>query len=279
MRKLFVAFLFVCAVKSVAQEVVVKSFDCLQTDLTARTQERLDANGNPCAVVKVDIPLEDVVFKGWVVETVSTPGEYLIYMPEGTSKITIQHKNLTPFTYEFGKSLEAKQTYRLVLTVNKDGKTKPTYKVVEVSDEIVDIYNKGLLALEKKDNENAKKLFLEAANAGYAPAQHKMGYMSGRGREALGWYQKAAAQGYPNSIHNLGTIYRYGEGIQRDDELAFQYYMEAADMEFPESMLLVGYSYANGEGVPSDQGKALQKQRNPVHLSFPPEELHGTHIS
>ena len=39
---------------AIGQEVIVKSFENLQTDLTARTQERLDANGNPCAVVKVD---------------------------------------------------------------------------------------------------------------------------------------------------------------------------------------------------------------------------------
>ena len=119
-QRIFIFIFISCiSVPLLSQEVVVRSFEELPNDLTARTQEKMDVNGNACAVVKVDIPLEDVLFKGWVVETVSTPGEYLVYMPSGSTKLTLQHKSLTPFVYEFEKPLESKYTYRLILEIKK----------------------------------------------------------------------------------------------------------------------------------------------------------------
>ena len=251
---------------AIGQEVVVKSFENLQTDLTARTQQKLDANGNPCAVVKVDIPLEDVVFKGWVVESVSTPGEYLVYMPEGATKITLQHNSFTPYTYEFDKPLDGKQTYRLVATINRDGKIKPVYKVIEVGQDIKELYEKGVKYFDKDEKEKALKCFSEAADAGYAPAQNKMGNMSNDPKKAIEWYQKAASQGYPNSIYNLGQYYRIGEGVQRDEEQAFKYYMEAADLNFPLALSMVGFCYNNGWGTPLDIGKAFWYYKKAAEL-------------
>ena len=147
------------------------------------------------------------MFKGWVVESVSTPGEYLVYMPEGATKITLQHNSITPYTYEFDKPLDGKQTYRLVAMINRDGKIKPVYKVIEVSQEIKELYEKGVAYFDKDDKENALKCFSEAAEAGYAPAQNKMGNMANMSndyKKAIEWYQKAAIQGNPNSIFNLG---------------------------------------------------------------------------
>lgn len=272
MKQLLVSFLLLTCAKSVAQEVVVKSFEYLQTDLTARTKEKLDANGNSCALVKVGIPLEDVLFKGWVVETVSTPGEYLVYMPEGATKITMQHKSFTPYTYVFDKPLVGKQTYRMLCAINTEGKVKPVYKVIDVSNEIIDLYNKGIEALEKKEYEEAKRLISEAAEAGYAPAQNELGNMSDD-KGALFWYQKAAAQGLPQSIFNIGNIYKLGMGVQRDMEKAFQYYMEAADLDYPLALLTVGHCYVNGEGVPADDGKAVWYYKKSAELNNPEAQL------
>ncbi len=256
MRKLFIAFLFACGTKSVAQEVVVKSFDYLQTDLTARTQEKLDANGNSCAVVKVDIPLEDVVFKGWVVETISTPGEYLVYMPEGATKITMQHKTLTPFTYEFEKPLTGKNTYRLVALIIRADSSKPVYKVIEVSEEIKDRYNKGVSLLAQNKNDEAIKLIQDAANAGYAPAQYKYAESLSE-KESINWYEKAASQGYADAICALGDVYMQGKEVSRDAERAFKYFIEAIDLNSSKAMIHAGECYENGEGTPQDMGKAF----------------------
>ena len=52
------------------QEVIIKNFEEKLSDLQARTNLRTDRNGNPCALVKVVLPvLEGATFEGWVIET------------------------------------------------------------------------------------------------------------------------------------------------------------------------------------------------------------------
>lgn len=87
-----------------SQELKVQSFEETPNDLTARTQEKLDVNGNASAVVKVGIPLENVVFKACMIGTISIPGEYIVYMPAGASKITVQHKESKVLVYESSRS-------------------------------------------------------------------------------------------------------------------------------------------------------------------------------
>lgn len=111
--------LFLGTAPAIGQEIAVKSFAELPQDLAARTQEKQDANGNACALVKVVMPVQDVTFEGWVVDQQYTPGEYWVYMPEGTSKVKIKHKDLMPLTYEFSEKLMSKTTYQLVLEVNE----------------------------------------------------------------------------------------------------------------------------------------------------------------
>lgn len=119
-EKLIICLLaFMMTVPAISQEIAVKSFAELPQDLAARTQEKQDANGNACALVKVVMPIQDVTFEGWVVEQQYTPGEYWVYMPEGTSKVKIKHKDLTPLVYEFSEKLVGKTTYQLVLEVNE----------------------------------------------------------------------------------------------------------------------------------------------------------------
>ena len=51
------------------QEVIIKNFEEKLSDLQARTNPRTDRNGNPCALVKVVLPvLEGATFEGWVIE-------------------------------------------------------------------------------------------------------------------------------------------------------------------------------------------------------------------
>ena len=78
-EKLIICLLaFMMTVPAISQEIAVKSFAELPQDLAARTQEKQDANGNACALVKVVMPIQDVTFEGWVVEQQYTPGEYWV---------------------------------------------------------------------------------------------------------------------------------------------------------------------------------------------------------
>lgn len=111
-----------------AQELKVVSFEESTTDLKARTEPRVDLNNDPCALLRVEIPtLENLKFSGGlgVVGSVEhNPGEYLVYLPNGTKKIVINHPDFLPCTVSFQeygiRSLSGKTTYKLVLGLPKN---------------------------------------------------------------------------------------------------------------------------------------------------------------
>ena len=114
------SLLFAVFISIDAQEMSVKSFDYLPKDLTARTSARNDRNGIPCAVIRVGIALQGVVFDG---NTIGAPvyntGEYLVYMPGGSRQITIRHDSYLPLTVVFADygidKVESSNTYRLTV--------------------------------------------------------------------------------------------------------------------------------------------------------------------
>ena len=105
-----------------AQEMTVKSFELLSNDIIARTSPRNDRNGIPCAVIRVGIALQGVVFDG---NTIGAPvyntGEYLVYMPEGSKQLTIRHDSYLPLTVVFADygidKVKSSSTYRLTVPI------------------------------------------------------------------------------------------------------------------------------------------------------------------
>lgn len=110
----FILFGLMSIIPSMGQEVIIKNFEEKLSDLQARTNPRTDRNGNPCALVKVVLPiLEGATFEGWVIETKHIPGEYQVYVPEGTKKIKLRHPNILPTDIEFPFPLVGKHTYQV----------------------------------------------------------------------------------------------------------------------------------------------------------------------
>jgi TPR repeat protein len=82
-----------------------------------------------------------------------------------------------------------------------------------------------------KNEIEAVKWYLKAAEQGDAPAQYNLGvcYANGNGVaknkiEAVKWYRKAAEQGNANAQHNLGLCYAMGEGVAKDEIEAYAYW-------------------------------------------------------
>lgn len=100
-----------------AQEVKVKSFTVLDRDLYSRTHERLDLNGQPCAVVKVAMPkVKSFCFEGNVVgEPVYTPGEAIVYVTEGTKSLVVKSDDFGSVKYTFPQSIKKQVSYKLSL--------------------------------------------------------------------------------------------------------------------------------------------------------------------
>lgn len=82
-------------------------------------------------------------------------------------------------------------------------------------------FEAGMAARKRGDLAAAAFHFLEAAEAGEAPAQRELGrmYMDGRGvpaagAEAVGWLRKASDQGDPEAQLLLGSLYLDGELVE-----------------------------------------------------------------
>ena len=108
--------LFVVTNMVYAQEIIMKDFFEKSTDIQARTRPKTDRNGNPCALIKVVIPaLEGASFTGMVIDAEYTPGEYWVYVPEGTKKILLKHPNFLPKEIIFNGPVKGKCTYQVTL--------------------------------------------------------------------------------------------------------------------------------------------------------------------
>lgn len=105
------------------QELAVKSFAFVQSDLSAQTQPRKDLNNKNCALVKVGIGLQGVQFEGNVVgKVVNKIGEYWVYMPRGSRMLKVKHPNYSPIMVTFPnygvEKLESNRTYQLTMNAS-----------------------------------------------------------------------------------------------------------------------------------------------------------------
>ena len=111
--------MMVLCLQVAAQEMKVKSFEKLERDLFARTQERLDANDEPCGVLRVAVPhAEKLKFEGAIVgDVIYNPSEAIIYMPDLSKNITIQSSDYGLIEYTFPERIRKQTVYRLTLSL------------------------------------------------------------------------------------------------------------------------------------------------------------------
>lgn len=110
--------LYSCSLFS--QELSVKYFQLNEGDLSARTEKRLDSNGNQCALIKVEV-IPACEFGGYVIGSVEKKlGAYWVYVcakNPATRKLIVSSDNFQPLEVDFSKfgimSLEAGLTYTL----------------------------------------------------------------------------------------------------------------------------------------------------------------------
>lgn len=117
---LFLSICLTCITSAIAQEMTVKSMIARPMDLSARVDGRKDANGDPCALVKVQVTIEDMVFDGNIVgEVERRVNEYWVYMTAGTKTLFVKHPKLNTLEVRFSdyeiSALEGRQTYLLSL--------------------------------------------------------------------------------------------------------------------------------------------------------------------
>ena len=128
MKQLFLTFIFLFALLggSSAQELTVKSMEAAPLDLSASTSPRLDLNKQPCALVKVRLPLVGAAFSGNVLgEVENRAGVYWVYMSQESYKLQVRHQDFMPLDVNFRdygiRGVEGKVTYVLTLQKSQGG--------------------------------------------------------------------------------------------------------------------------------------------------------------
>ncbi|WP_315830729.1 caspase family protein [Bradyrhizobium prioriisuperbiae] len=121
-------------------------------------------------------------------------------------------------------------------------------------------------AYEKTRNYmEALRHLTKAADAGYAPAQARLGILFATGRgvvkdrpRAFELFSKAAAAGVPGAISNLGAMYSNGEFVKKDEPRALELYEKAIEAGDPFALTQTGLMYFYGKGTPRDYNAAAQ---------------------
>ncbi|MBD5319774.1 MAG: hypothetical protein HDS07_02595 [Bacteroides sp.] len=147
------------ALPVMAQEFVVKRFASAELDLSASTEMRRDLTGRACALLKVQVPLRDMIFEGNVVGTCDYKGgEYWVYLTPGTKALKVKHDTATPTFITFADhgipSLAAKTTYIMQLEAPRSQQSmeEVTFKVtpsqaIIVVDNVEHVVDNGLLKI------------------------------------------------------------------------------------------------------------------------------------
>ena len=160
-------------------------------------------------------------------------------------------------------------------------------------------FDAGYQAYQKGDFQAALAIWRPLAESGHAVAQYNLGLMHAEGRGlaqnrelAIGWLDKAAAQGVPEAAfnlaglhlastkpdyaatrrllgiaadagldraqHSLAKLYEYGLGGPKDAGRAFQYFSQAAKRGHLGAMYNLGKIYRDGRGIVADEAASIE---------------------
>ncbi|MEA3448731.1 MAG: PEGA domain-containing protein, partial [Bacteroidota bacterium] len=163
-RFIAIITLFV-ALSAPAQDIAVKSFRCLTHDMDARIAHPVtDQNGDVAALIKVVTTETGFKFEAGMLGVTAMEkktGEYWVYVPYGSRKITIKHDKLGVLrNYIYPEAIKKATVYEMVLTT---GKVVTTVEEAEIATQYLVI----------KSNPEGANVFIDDKLAGTTPFQRK----------------------------------------------------------------------------------------------------------
>ena len=126
-------------------------------------------------------------------------------------------------------------------------------------------YNKGMTYDWNGDGSQAIYWYRKSAAMGYPSAQLVLGNsyhygMNGLPKDyeqAFYWYKKSAKQGDTIGQSELGDCYYYGNGTPRSYKRAFYWYKKSAEQGVASGQGMLGYMYEMGYGTSENYNKAF----------------------
>ncbi len=217
MRKIASLFaIMLCATTVFAQSddnsISVALFRKLDNDLTARTQKKIDQNGEPCALIKVAVQSDGFIFEGDGLGIVTTvpkidEGEYWIYVPRGAKHLTVKHKSLGVLRqYAYPVKIEKLCTYEMRLSYKKI-ETEGNYLIISAEPEESVIY----IDDEKLDSE-IKSPFLQTGRHTYRVECEN--YITDSGVVVVNMVERSSLNVKLNRAKGYATINYLPEGTE-----------------------------------------------------------------
>lgn len=121
-------------------------------------------------------------------------------------------------------------------------------------------------ALKREDITEAAKIFRQAAEQNYAPAQVELGQLmhtTEENEEAVGWFLMAAYQGDAAGAYNLGQMYLVGDGVEKNSEKALYWIKHAAEKNYLPAVEVLANVYQKGglgQAIDPDQAKSWESK-------------------
>ena len=265
MKKILLIVLDLMFTIACTAQIKIESVTENLMDLTAATQKRLDLNGSPCALVKIEMISPEASFQGNVVGNVAyNVGEYFVYVSPGSKLLKLMHPGQTPLTIEFPKygisQLKGEVTYCVKLSVPSN------IRVVDL-EELIEQAKKAYF--DEKDYPKAFSLYKKASEYNSPDAMFMVSLMMSNGngvekneQEAHKWGMKAAELGHPLAQYNLGVNYFEGQYVAKDMRKGVEWFTKAANQGVPVAMYNLGIAYEFGYGVEVNYDEAESQYYN-----------------
>ena len=284
--------LLIATVSLHAQKLTVEKMEVAPMDLSASTQPRNDRNGNPCALVKVQLATQGASFEGSVIgDTEFKKGEYWVYMSAGSYMLNIKHSSFLPLFVNFRdydiKRVEGKTTYVLTLLM-------PQGLVPEQTQKLTINYSpaNAMVIIDSTPHQGNGHLEVELPVGSHNYQIVAVGYASAEGsvklnadmprtvtehlvpkgevaqqqqtqvvvqqpvqQQPVDEFEGKTAQ----QIADIAEDYYYGRnGKTKDYAEAVKWYRKAAEQGNADAQYSLGYCYYKGRGVAKDCAEAVR---------------------
>lgn len=147
---------------------------------------------------------------------------------QGVRRLALQNYDWSNFRDWDAYQLELQ---KLMARAVQELLNEPRQGIPEIYYTIADAYCGGY-GIER-DLSKAEEWYRQAAEAGHAPSMSRLGSLLSRNEsddkraEALSWYRRAAELGNSFAMTSLGFAYRYGQGVEVNEQMALEWFIKA----------------------------------------------------
>lgn len=121
----FLSLLIILVFSAQAQKLKVTDFRQDPADISAQAKQEKDLNGEPCALVKLSLSVDNAEFEGDIVKSFyNGKSEYWVYLIDGANYLTIKTDDYPVLRYDFPENVTGNSTY--IMDVVRPGENPPT---------------------------------------------------------------------------------------------------------------------------------------------------------